>query len=111
MKDLLRRTGRTGGGIRLGLAIPRIMTHFPASETSSLLHAFRTFLGGKLLKSDDVDFHGIRVRGVSRGGIIWSSEIGKSCSSPEFIYTKFLVMKGFGLHNPFFQSVRRVLHG
>ena len=66
MKDLLGRMGGTWSEVCLGSAVSGIMTSFPASEISSLSHAFRTFLRGKFLESNGINFHGIQVRGVSR---------------------------------------------
>ena len=84
MKDLLGRTGRAWSRIGLGSTISGVVASFPASETSSLSHAFSAFLGREFLESDGVNFHRIRVDGSSRGRVR-RPEVGVSCSPPELI--------------------------
>ena len=111
MKDLLGRARRVRSGIHLGPAVPGVMANLSTSETSPFSCALCAFLGGKFLKSDDVDFHGVRVgRSSGRRGVL-GSEVGGSGSSPDLVNAQFLVMEGFCFHNPSFEGVRWVLHG
>ena len=85
MEDLLRRTRRAWSGIHLGPAVSGVMTNLSASETSSFFHALCAFLGGKLLESDDINFHGIQIgRSLGQSGVR-GSEIGGSGSFPDLI--------------------------
>ena len=52
---------RTAVVVLEGGAVPRVVSEFSASEASSFLDAFLSFLFGEFFDADGVDIHGIWV--------------------------------------------------
>ena len=86
MKDLLQWTG-VGHCVCFSPTVLGIVTHFPTFEAPPFPHAFRTLLGGELLESDCINFHGVGVMRGLRGLGALDPEAWVARVSPEFIYT------------------------